>query len=147
MPVKFHLRYTGIRVRNLDASILFYRDVLGMELVWRGPIESTHGEVATLRTPGTAHLLELNHYTADGRMGPPYREGDELDHLAFGVDDLFHAVDELRAKGATVKVEPPGGGRIPCAFVLDPNGIWVELISGGSGIGPGSAESGPRTVR
>lgn len=112
----------------MEASLWFYRDLLGMEVAWRGPVGSTHGEVATLRSPGGGQTLELNHYPSDGPMGPPYREGDEIDHLAFGVEDVFRAVDELRARGVPVKVEPRGGGQLLCAFVLDPNGIWVELL-------------------
>lgn len=129
MPPHYRFRYTGIRVRDLDASVWFYREALGMELVWRGPVESTSGEVALLRTPGTSHQLELSHYPSGSGLPPPYREGDELDHLAFGVEDVFRAVDELRGRGVRVRVDPPGTGGIVRAFVLDPDGIWVELVA------------------
>src|SRR6266480_3561597 len=70
--------YTGIEVKDLDKSIAFYRDVVGMEYLGRGKIEATGGEVAALKSAGSEHTLELNWYP-DSR----YRGGNELDHLAF----------------------------------------------------------------
>ncbi len=75
--------YTGIEVRDLDRSIAFYRDVLGMEYLGRHEIEATGGEVAALRSKGAEHVLELNWYP-----NSRYREGSELDHLAFECEDV-----------------------------------------------------------
>src|SRR5438034_9156731 len=69
--------YTGIEVKDLDKSIAFYRDVVGMEFLGRGKIEATGGEVAALKSAGSEHTLELNWYP-DSR----YRGDNELDHIA-----------------------------------------------------------------
>ena len=125
---EFRFRYTAIRVHRLEESVRFYTELLGMALAYRGPVASTSGEVALLRSPDGAHELELNYYGSEGPFQAPFHTGDELDHLAFSVEDVFRATEELRARGVTVKVEPPGPNGIPKSFVLDPNGIWIELI-------------------
>jgi catechol 2,3-dioxygenase-like lactoylglutathione lyase family enzyme len=52
--------YTGIEVKDLDESIAFYRDVLGMTYLGRHPIEATGGEVAAFKNEGSERVLELN---------------------------------------------------------------------------------------
>src|SRR5881409_1417021 len=128
----YRLRYTGIRVRDMDASLRFYTEVLGMRVVEkRERTPPTKGEVVTLGSPGGDQLLELNWYAEGSRFGLPYVNGEELDHLAFDVDDLDGAIAELSRKGVEVVVRPGeiggiGGWRE--AFVKDPNGIWIELL-------------------
>ena len=135
----FRFEYTGIRVRDLDRSIAFYRDLLGLQVTYRGPIEPTGGELAVLECRESGARIELNQYSSDHRFDSSYREGDELDHLAFAVDDVYRAIDQLRARGVVVKQEPPGVGKVPTGYVLDPDGIWVELRPGK----PSSAPRGP----
>ena len=85
----YRLKYTGIRVKDMDESLQFYTGVLGMDVVdKREPTPPTNGEVVTLRSSGGDQLLELNWYAEGSRFGPPYVNGEELDHLAFDVDDL-----------------------------------------------------------
>src|SRR2546426_1445568 len=128
----YRLKYTGIRVKDMDESLRFYTGVLGMEVVdKREPTPPTKGEVVTLRSPGGDQLLELNWYAEGSRFGLPYVNGEELDHLSFDVDDLDGAIAELSRKGVEVVIRPGEiggwyGGRE--AFVKDPNGIWVELL-------------------
>ena len=57
---QFKFEYTGIRVKDMDESISFYTDVLGMKLVGRGSTEATKGVWAQLKSEGSKHLLELN---------------------------------------------------------------------------------------
>ena len=75
-------RYTGIRVRDLDRSVAFYTKVLGMQVTWRMRIRETGGAIAVLKSPRGSQRLELNWYPPRGRYRV-YRQGDELDHLAF----------------------------------------------------------------
>jgi lactoylglutathione lyase len=130
MALRF--RYTGIRVRDMNESIKFYTEVLGMEIV--EPQQSTpptQGKVVELRSPGSSQLLELNWYEPGSRFGAPYVNGQELDHLAFECEDVEREVGELESKGAKVLVRSREiGGSIGWkeAFVEDPNGIWIELI-------------------
>jgi len=124
--------YTGVRVRDLDESVRFYTELLGMEVV--EPAQATpptQGRVATLRSPGSSQLLELNWYEPDTRFGTEYQHGEELDHLAFECDDVDRTVRELEAQGVKVRVRPREIGASVGwneAFLEDPNGIWIELI-------------------
>jgi catechol 2,3-dioxygenase-like lactoylglutathione lyase family enzyme len=68
-------------------------------------------------------VLELNFYPGD----PPYREGDELDHLGFRVEDLATAIVRLEALGGRVRIPPFREGDERLAFLSDPDGVWVEL--------------------
>src|SRR5207244_9936493 len=87
--------YTGIEVKDLDKSIAFYRDVVGMEFLGRGKIEATGGEVAALKRAGSEHTLELNWYP-DSR----YPGCNELDQLAFECEAVRRDVDRLLTGGA-----------------------------------------------
>src|SRR3989442_15955320 len=69
----YRLKYAGIRVKDMDESLRFYTEVLGMEVVEpRDRTPPTEGEVVTLRSPGGQQLLELNWYAEGSRFGPPY---------------------------------------------------------------------------
>jgi lactoylglutathione lyase len=125
----FRFIYTGVRVKNMDESINFYTKVLGMKIAEkRERTEPTKGEVVTLKSPGSIQLLELNFYENDSPFYAPYVNGEDLDHLAFDVEDLESAVSSLKSKGVEVVVEPYQIGGWKEAFVKDPNGIWIELL-------------------
>ena len=128
----YRLKYTGIRVKDMDESLRLYTEVLGMEVADRGePTPPTKGEVVTLRSPGGDQPLELNWYVEGSRFGLPYVNGEELDHLAFDLDNLDRAVADLVSKGVEVVVRPGEiGGWYGWreAFAKDPNGIWIELV-------------------
>lgn len=115
--------YTGIEVTDLDRSLRFYQEGLGMEVVGRGLNASTGGETATLHTPGAHQMLELNWYPASR-----YAVGSELDHLAFEVDDVEAAASRLVELGGRVVREVEQGADYDLAYVSDPDGIWIELV-------------------
>ena len=123
--VKAKFAYTGIGVRDLDRSIKFYTEKMGMKLLGRRKISETHGEIAELRSPYGKQLLELNWYPDR----EDYRNGDEVDHLAFDVEDVDKCVAALRSQGVTVTLEPFNEGRSRLAFITDPDGIRIELQS------------------
>lgn len=125
--MKFKFEYTGIRVRDLDRSIAFYTEVLGMKLLGRSKIPKTRGEVASVASEGNEHTLELNWYADDSPVAEPYRSGDELDHLAFGVEDLEEAMAHLKERGypEALRVETE---RSAWAYVKDPDGIYIEIF-------------------
>jgi lactoylglutathione lyase len=112
----------------MDESIRFYTEVLGMTLVERMTTPPTKGEVATLRSPGSEQELELNFYSESSPFWAPYANGEDLDHLAFEVEDLPATVEDLRKKGVEIVVEPYSIGDWSEAYVRDPNGIWIELL-------------------
>lgn len=130
--MSIRLGYTGIRVRDMQASLRFYTEALGMEVV--EPLEATpptRGEVVVLKSPGSTQRLELNWYEAGSRFGTAYTNGEELDHLGFECDDLPRTVAELERRGAEVMIRSGDvGAEIgwTAAFVRDPNGIWIELV-------------------
>ncbi len=120
--VKF--TYTGIEVKDMDATIRFYMEALGMELIDRHPIPATGGEVAALKSPGSEQILELNSYPQSKSQ---YKAGSELDHLAFECESVERDVQKLLKAGATVARSVEVRPKYIVCFVKDPNGIWLEL--------------------
>ena len=76
-----------------------------------------------LKDPESQQVLELNYYPD----APPYREGDELDHLGFRVVDLDQTTRRLEALGGKVRIPAFREGGFRLAFLSDPDGVWVEL--------------------
>ncbi len=125
--------YTGIRVRDMDDSIAFYTDVMGMKLLDRSKIITTKGEVASLKSPESDQILELNFYAKGSPYASPYTVGEGLDHLAFQVDDVRKTVEQMRERGVSIALEPfvetnEEGRSGTLAYIEDPNGIWIELF-------------------
>jgi len=121
-----NFRYTGIRVRDLDRSLDFYTKVMGMKVLHKG--EMAHGgKYVHLESPGSKQRLELNWYPKDSTFYTEYKNGDELDHLAFLCYDVEGMYGDLLSRGCTSAVEPFIEQGFPLAFVKDPDGIWIEL--------------------
>jgi lactoylglutathione lyase len=120
-------RYTGIRVRDMDRSIDFYTRVLGMRVEWRQNIRETGGTIAVLKSPRGSQRLELNWYPPKG-MHKRYRQGDELDHLAFHVRDVDAFLKANRGE-FKVAMKPFDEGSSRLAYVTGPDGEWIELMS------------------
>ncbi len=124
--MKFRFYYAGIRVRDLERSLRFYRDALGMKVVGRGTMPHG-GRYVHLRGQGSYQRLELNWYPPGSRFHTPYRKGEELDHLAFVVADVRKAYRHLLRWGAKPAV-PPERSTGTEVYVKDPDGIWIELL-------------------
>ena len=116
--------HTSINVKDMDSSIEFYMRNLGMKLESRSEIKQNNAEIAFLSIAGTNHNLELTWWKGK----KDYTEGDQLDHIAFGVEDMDEFIGEMKSRGVEIAKEPYtlGGGKL--AFIKDPNGIWIELI-------------------
>jgi lactoylglutathione lyase len=123
-PRNMQLLHTSITVKDMDESIAFYTDRLGMALESRREIKQNNAEIAFLKIEGTNHRVELTWW----KDKKEYVDGDQLDHIAFGVKDLRKTVDDMRAKGVDIAKEPYSLGSSQIAFIRDPNGIWLELI-------------------
>lgn len=119
------LEYTGIRVRDLARARRFYCEGLGLRPGRSGRM-AAGGVWEELKDPESGHLLELNYYPDN----PPYREGDELDHLGFRVDDLDGTIDRLVELGAKIRIPPFVDAGFRLAFLSDPDGVWIELQEG-----------------
>lgn len=121
--------YTGIRVRDLEESIRFYRDSLGMTLRGSGKNRAIHGEWAQLECPRTHQLLELNWYSPRSPFYRRWTPGVELDHLCFRVPNVDEALERLERSGG----KRIGGPYLTAGWkmidVQDPNGICIEIGS------------------
>ncbi len=120
--------HTMLRVGDLERSLAFYCDVLGMRLLRRKDYPSGRFTLAFVGY-GEEHehtVIELTHNWDT----PAYDHGNAFGHVALGVEDIYAACETLRAKGATVTREPGpmkhGGSHI--AFIQDPDGYKIELI-------------------
>jgi len=118
------LLHTRYRIDDLDRTVRFYQEVLGLEEVRRH--KSPRGsELVFMKAPGSEELIELCHYPASG----PVRVQPDLTHLAFEVESLEDFGRHLEKLGLKYSDGPhlkPGGGGI--AFVDAPEGYEIELI-------------------
>ncbi|UMU20311.1 lactoylglutathione lyase [Herbaspirillum seropedicae] len=120
--------HTMLRVGNLDRSIDFYTQVLGMKLLRKN--DYPDGKF-TLAFVGYGEerdhtVLELTHnWDTDS-----YDLGTGYGHIAIEVDDAYAACDAVKAKGGTVTREagPMKHGKTVIAFVTDPDGYKIEFI-------------------
>lgn len=120
--------HTMLRVGDLEKSIAFYRDVLGMELFSRKEYPEGKFTLAFLgyaRNPEQAEI-ELTHNWET----KSYDLGNAYGHVALGVDDIYGACDRIRKAGGTITREPGPmkHGTTVIAFVQDPDGYKIELI-------------------
>ena len=118
--------YTGIRVKNIEASVKFYTNLLGMKELDRTTIPAAKGTVVNLVTEDGGPVLELNCYEKGSPFDAKYAVGEGLDHLAFQVPSLDAALAEAKKAGHPMVQEV----RTPTsrwAYIEDPDGIWIEL--------------------
>ncbi len=125
MKAKFG--YTGIRVQDLDGAIRFFRKYLGMRLRSRVKTKWTKGEFASLVSQGEKHWLELNWYADDSTIAGPFKEGEELDHLGFEVEDFEGLLKKLNDAGYPTKIGPRRYGIWEVAFVQGFENIWLDI--------------------
>lgn len=118
------LLHTRYRVDDLEKTVSFYQNVLGLEEVRR----STSPRGSTLvffKAPGSEELIEICHYPASG----PVQVGSDITHLAFEVEDLDAFAKHSAALGYPLSDGPTetSSGSI-IAFIDAPEGYEVELI-------------------
>ena len=123
MPVT-KLLHTRMRVSNIDQTIQFYTDVLGLEVVER-KTSPRGSHLAFLKVPNSEELIELASYPPSG----PVNVQEDLVHLAFQVENLDETMRELSAKGVKITDGPTqssSGSRF--IFIDAPDGYEIELI-------------------
>jgi lactoylglutathione lyase len=122
------LLHTMLRVGNLEQSITFYTEILGMRLLRRKDYPGGRFTLAFLGygDESDTTVLELTHNWDTSS----YELGSGYGHIAIGVDDIHAVCDQMRAKGGQVVREPGPmkNGTTVIAFVADPDGYKVELI-------------------
>ena len=125
---KFRMLHTMLRVGNLDASLKFYRDRLGMKVLRQQEYPDGRFTLAFVGygDEDSHTVLELT----DNWDQDKYDIGTAYGHVAIGVPDIYRTCDELKADGVKV-IRPPGPmkhGTTVIAFIEDPDGYKVELI-------------------
>jgi len=119
-----------VRITDVDASLRFYRDALGLELVRKREYPQGRFTLYFLAAPGDPEAeVELTH-----NWDPePYTGGRNFGHLAYEVDDIYAACRRLAEHGVTIN-RPPRDGRM--AFVRSPDNISIELLQRGEALPP-----------
>lgn len=117
--------HTMVRVTDIEQSLRFYRDALGLREISRREFEKGRFTLAFLAAPGDEDAqVELTH-----NWDPePYPGGRNFGHLAYAVDDLYAACRRLMEHGVIIN-RPPRDGHM--AFVRSPDGISIELLQDG----------------
>lgn len=129
--------HTMVRVRDLDASLDFYCNKLGLSQVSRVDNEAGRFSLVFLCAPEDmelakerrAPLVELTWNWDDEEYGG----GRNFGHLAYAVEDIYAACQRLADGGVTIN-RPPRDGRM--AFVRSPDGISIELLQKGAALAP-----------
>ena len=119
-----------MRVSDMEQTIRFYTDVLGLEVLER-KVSPRGSHLAFLKVPNSEELIELTSFPPSG----PVTVQEDLVHLAFQVDNLADTIDSLNAQGVKITDGPTqssSGSRF--IFIDAPDGYEIELIERPSGV-------------
>ena len=120
------LLHTRYRVHDLEKTVSFYRDVLGLKEI-RRQTSGRGSQLVFLKAPGSDEELEICKFDESG----PVVVGPDLTHLAFEVDDIETFAKEAAAKGYPLSDGPHSTGIGKIAFIDAPEGYEIELIQRG----------------
>ncbi|MDJ0579112.1 MAG: lactoylglutathione lyase [Crocosphaera sp.] len=126
------LLHTMLRVKNLEESLKFYCDILGMKLLRQ---KDYPGGEFTLAFVGYGDESDNSVIELTYNWGvDSYELGDAYGHIALGVDDIYGTCEKIREQGGNITREPGPmkHGTTVIAFVDDPNGYKIELIQIGT---------------
>ena len=116
-----------IRVRDLDAALHFFVELLGLTVVRRSDYERGRFSLIFLST-GAADDTAMVELTYNWDQEEPYSGGRNFGHLAFAVEDIYALCTTLQDAGVTI-LRPPRDGRM--AFIRSPDDISIELLQAG----------------
>ena len=117
--------HTMVRVNDLEASLYFYRDALGLEVLRTKEVPSGRFTLVFLAAPGDSQAqIELT-YNWDPEA---LQAGRNFGHLAYAVENIYSTCERLQQHGVTI-LRPPRDGYM--AFVRSPDNISVELLQAG----------------
>ena len=133
--------HTMVRVTDIDASLNFYCNLLGMTEIRRNESEKGRFTLIFLAAPEDearakeekAPMIELTYNWPDDGRNEEYDGGRNFGHLAYVVDDIYATCEKLQAGGVTIN-RPPRDGHM--AFVRSPDGISIELLQKGESKAP-----------
>lgn len=122
--------HTMVRVSDLERSLKFYRDALGLEVVREREVPSGRFTLVYLAAPGDHDAqVELTYNWDPEQLGGARNFG----HIAYAVDDIYALCERLQSHGVTI-LRPPRDGRM--AFVRSPDDISIELLQRGEPLPP-----------
>jgi lactoylglutathione lyase len=122
--------HTMVRVSDLDKSLDFYCNKLGLVELRRIDVEAGRFTLVFLAAPGDEDAqIELTHNWDREEYG----EGRNFGHVAYAVDDIYSVCEKLREAGVAIN-RPPRDGRM--AFVRSPDNISIELLQKGDALPP-----------
>ena len=124
------LLHTRMRVSDMEQTVNFYTNVLGLEVLER-KVSPRGSQLAFLKVPNSEELIELTSFPPSG----PVKVQEDLVHLAFQVENLDDSIASLNAKGVKVTDGPTqtsSGSRF--IFIDAPDGYEIELIERPSGV-------------
>ena len=122
--------HTMVRVSNLEASLKFYRDALGLEVLRSKEVPSGRFTLVFLAAPGDSSAQVELTYNWDPEE---LHGGRNFGHLAYAVDNIYATCERLQQHGVTI-LRPPRDGYM--AFVRSPDNISVELLQTGQPLPP-----------
>lgn len=122
--------HTMVRVTDIDASLKFYCDALGLTELRRYENEGGRFTLVFLAAPGDEEAQVELTYNWDPE---PLSGGRNFGHLAYAVEDIYATCQRLADHGVTIN-RPPRDGRM--AFVRSPDGVSVELLQAGEALAP-----------
>jgi len=129
--------HTMVRVKDLEASLHFYRDLLGLVQTRRMDSEAGRFSLIYLVAPqdkARAESEKSPEVELTFNWDPEdYQGGRNFGHLAFAVDDIYAACQRLMDGGVTIN-RPPRDGHM--AFIRSPDGISIELLQAGERLAP-----------
>jgi len=117
--------HTMIRVQNLDSTLDFFIDKLGMKEVRRKEVPEGKFTLVFLAADDNESQLEL---TYNWGQNEPYSGGDNFGHVAYSVENIYDYCEKLEKKGVTI-LRPPRDGKM--AFIRSPDQISIELLQQG----------------
>jgi lactoylglutathione lyase len=122
--------HTMVRVTDLEASLRFYRDALGLNVLRTNEYPQGRFTLVYLAAHGDEDAQVELTYNWDPEV---YTGGRNFGHLAYAVDDIYATCEKLQSHGVTI-LRPPRDGRM--AFVRSPDNISVELLQKGAALAP-----------
>lgn len=125
-----HYLHTMVRVSDLEGSLKFYCDALGLEELSRKDNEKGRFTLVFLAAPGDEQAQVELTYNWDPQ---PYGSGRAFGHIAYQVEDIYAACQRLADHGVVIN-RPPRDGRM--AFVRSPDKISIELLQRGEALAP-----------
>jgi lactoylglutathione lyase len=117
--------HTMVRVTDLEASLYFYRDALGLEVLRTKEVPSGRFTLVFLAAPGDSQAQVELTYNWDSQA---LQGGRNFGHLAYAVENIYSTCERLQQHGVTI-LRPPRDGYM--AFVRSPDNISVELLQAG----------------